>query len=65
MLVNFFSALALVFVIEGMLPFAFPKAWKRFLISVIGQEEKVLRISGLISMMAGVLLLTIVHQFAE
>lgn len=65
MLVNFLSALALVFVFEGMMPFAFPEKWKKFLLGISLQNEKVLRIAGLCSMLAGVILLTIVHQFAE
>ncbi len=65
MLINFLSALALVFVIEGMMPFAFPERWKRLLLKIIAQDEKILRISGFISMLVGVILLTIIHQFSE
>jgi uncharacterized protein YjeT (DUF2065 family) len=64
-LINFLSALALVFVLEGMMPFAFPSVWKKLLLKVISQNEKVLRVSGFLSMMFGVVLLTIVHQFVE
>ncbi|WP_131781120.1 DUF2065 domain-containing protein [Legionella gresilensis] len=65
MLINFLSALALVLVFEGLMPFGFPQRWKRLLSKVIIQDEKVLRITGLFSMLAGVILLTIIHQFAE
>lgn len=65
MLISFLSAVALVFVFEGIMPFAFPVAYKKMLLKVIGQNERVLRISGFISMMAGVVLLTIIHQFIE
>ncbi|STX50532.1 Uncharacterized protein conserved in bacteria (DUF2065) [Legionella busanensis] len=65
MLTNFFSALALVLVFEGLMPFGFPQRWKRLLSRVITQDEKVLRITGLFCMLAGVILLTIIHQFAE
>lgn len=65
MLVNFLSALSLVFVFEGLMPFAFPERWKRLLLKIIAQDDRILRISGFFSMMAGVILLTIVHQFAE
>ncbi len=64
-LINFLSALALVFVLEGLMPFGFPKRWKHLLSKVIIQDERILRIIGLLSMLAGVILLTIVHQFAE
>ncbi|WP_035893311.1 DUF2065 domain-containing protein [Legionella oakridgensis] len=64
-LANFLSALALVFVFEGLMPFAFPEKWKKLLLRIAVQDEKVLRISGFFSMMVGVMLLAIVHQFVE
>lgn len=65
MIVNFLSALALVFVFEGLVPFTAPERWKKILRKIIEQDEKVLRIMGFFSMLVGVILLTIVHQFAE
>ena len=65
MLVNFLSALALVFVLEGIMPFAFPTRWKKLLKKIVKQDERVLRISGFFSMLVGVIVLTIVHQFAD
>ena len=65
MLLDFLSALALVFVIEGLMPFAFPKRWKALLLKIIAQEDKVLRLSGFFIMVMGVVLLTIIHQFKE
>lgn len=65
MIINFLSALALVFVLEGLLPFASPERWKQFLRKVIEQDERVLRIAGFISMMVGVVFLTIIHQFFD
>ncbi len=65
MLINFLSALALVLVFEGILPFAFPDKWKQLMLKISFHDEKILRIYGFVSMLAGVLLLTIVHQFAE
>ncbi|WP_419420229.1 DUF2065 domain-containing protein [Legionella sp. D16C41] len=65
MLVDFLSALALVFVFEGLMPFGFPQRWKRLLGKIIIQDEKVLRIIGFLSMLAGLMLLTIIHQFAN
>jgi uncharacterized protein YjeT (DUF2065 family) len=38
---------------------------KRLLRKIIEQDEKVMRITGFFSMLVGVILLTIVHQFAE
>ncbi len=65
MLNNFLSALALVFVFEGIMPFALPEHWKKLLRKNIAQDEKVLRISGFFSMLVGVIILTIVHQFVQ
>lgn len=64
MLINFLSACALVFVLEGIIPFAFPKQWKKLLVRVISQDDNVLRISGLFSMLVGIIFLTIIRQFA-
>lgn len=62
---SFLSALALVFVLEGLIPFSFPERWKQLLRKVIEQQSSVLRMTGFFSMLVGVVLLTIVHQFAE
>jgi uncharacterized protein YjeT (DUF2065 family) len=64
MIINFLSACALVFVLEGMIPFALPEQWKKLLVRVIKQDNNVLRISGLFSMLVGIVFLTIIHQFA-
>ncbi|KTC78107.1 DUF2065 domain-containing protein [Legionella brunensis] len=65
MIINFLGAFALVLVFEGLMPFISPVKWKELLRRVIGQDERVLRITGLFSMLAGVVLLAIVRQFAE
>lgn len=62
-MLNFISALGLVFVIEGIMPFAFPKQWREMLKKVTKQKDNALRYSGLFSMLIGVIILTIVHQF--
>jgi len=63
--IDFLSALALVFVFEGLMPFASPVRWKRMLFKIIQQDNRVLRVMGFFSMLAGVILLTLVHQFFE
>jgi uncharacterized protein YjeT (DUF2065 family) len=63
--ISFLSALALVFVIEGIMPFASPEQWKKYLAKIVAQDPKVLRITGFLSMFVGVILLTIIHQFAD
>ncbi|KTD17349.1 DUF2065 domain-containing protein [Legionella jordanis] len=65
MVIAFLEALALLLVFEGLMPFSSPVKWKQMLRKFIGLDEKVLRITGFISMSVGVILLTIVHQFAE
>ena len=55
------AALALTFVIEGLLPFLSP-ATTRNSMSRIGEMSNVsLRVMGLVSMIAGVILLSIVR----
>jgi uncharacterized protein YjeT (DUF2065 family) len=54
-------AIALVFIIEGLLPFISPGRWRKLLIMADQMEDKVIRNIGLGSMLFGVLLLYIVH----
>ena len=51
------AALALVFVIEGMLPFLSPQSLRRMLVSVAQLDDRSLRLTGFISMVCGLLLL--------
>jgi len=55
------SALALVLVIEGLMPFANPAGWRRLLVRVSGMDDRALRLAGLVSMLAGVGLLYLVR----
>lgn len=55
------TALCLVLVIEGLMPFLAPGRWKRMLISVIRISDGQLRVIGLCSMLAGTLLLYLVR----
>jgi uncharacterized protein len=50
-------ALALVFVIEGVMPFLAPTMMRRMLLEVSRLDNRSLRVSGLISMLIGVGLL--------
>jgi len=55
-------ALALLLVLEGLLPFLSPAGFKQAM-QMIGQmKEKQLRISGFVSMMAGVLLMYLINN---
>jgi len=61
MLVEILTAICLVLVIEGILPFLNPAAYKRSVKAITDLPESQLRIFGLSSMIAGVVLLVIVR----
>jgi hypothetical protein len=54
-------ALALVLVIEGMLPFLSPDGWRQAMLQAGRLTDKTLRIVGLSSMLLGVLVLFLLH----
>ena len=56
------AALALVMVIEGMVPFLSPQTMRRMLEKVAGIDDRALRLVGLFSMLCGVILLSIVRH---
>lgn len=51
------AALALVFVLEGLLPFLNPEKYRRMLTLAMRMDRQTLRFMGLTSMTIGVLLL--------
>ena len=55
------AAIALLLVIEGMVPFLNPQSLRKMLETVSRLDDRTLRIIGLVSMMIGVILLTIVR----
>lgn len=55
------TAIALVFVLEGLLPFLAPRSWRRAMQQIIIQPDKTLRTFGLISMLIGLSLLYLLH----
>jgi uncharacterized protein YjeT (DUF2065 family) len=55
------TAFALYLVIEGLLPFVSPRNWKQSVAMIAQLGDKQLRIFGLISMLAGVMLLAFVR----
>ncbi len=54
-------AIALVLVIEGILPFLSPNGMRRAWLSMAAMDNRSLRITGLLSMAIGVLLLYLVR----
>ncbi len=54
-------AVSLVLVIEGIWPFLNPEGMRRALLAMADQDNRALRIIGLISMIAGVVMLYLVN----
>ena len=54
-------ALCLVLVIEGIIPFVYPKRWKEMVVVVAEIDDKTLRVVGLVSMMTGTGLLYLIN----
>jgi uncharacterized protein YjeT (DUF2065 family) len=55
------AAFAIYLVLEGLMPFANPGAMKRALAQLSELDERTLRIAGLVSMIAGAVLLYVVR----
>jgi uncharacterized protein len=58
---DFGAAVALVFVLEGILPFLSPGGTKRALARILSFGEREMRIAGLGSMLVGVVLLFLIN----
>lgn len=54
-------AIALVFIIEGMLPFISPNRWRAMLAVAEQMDDRMIRNIGLGSMLFGVVILYLVH----
>jgi len=61
MLVPFLSAVGLMLVLEGVMPFMAPRGFRRTLTTVVQADDRVLRIVGLLSMVAGLAVLYLVR----
>ncbi|NND91788.1 MAG: DUF2065 family protein [Granulosicoccus sp.] len=61
MLLEILTAISLVLVLEGLLPFISPGGYKSAIRAMLELPENRLRIIGLSSMIAGVVLLTLVR----
>jgi len=55
------SALALVMVIEGILPFLSPGAMRNYMSQMSQMDDRTLRITGLVMMLLGVVLLYVIR----
>ena len=51
---NIGTALCLVLVLEGIIPFLYPNRWRQLVITLASINDRQLRIMGLVSMVLGV-----------
>jgi uncharacterized protein len=58
----FFSALALMLVFEGILPFLSPRRWRYLVAAMASQNDKHLRVMGFVFMVVGVAILFFIHH---
>lgn len=58
----FLSALGLLFVFEGMLPFISPLFWRRTMQQIVVQSDRTLRIIGLVSMLLGLAFVSVARD---
>jgi uncharacterized protein YjeT (DUF2065 family) len=61
MLQDLLTAFALVLIIEGLMPGIAPLAWQKYLREVSGMNPRTIRIVGIVSMLAGALILQFNH----
>lgn len=54
-------AFCLVLILEGIMPFLYPRRWRRMVTVLATASNRQLRVSGLVSMLIGVSLLYLVH----
>lgn len=57
------TAIGLLLVFEGILPFLSPNFWRRTMQQMFIQSDRVLRIIGLVSMLLGLTLVCIARDF--
>ncbi|ORU91744.1 MAG: hypothetical protein A6F72_03145 [Cycloclasticus sp. symbiont of Poecilosclerida sp. N] len=55
---DLFSAVALLLVLEGIVPFMSPDALRKTYQRLMDMDDRTIRVSGFVSMIAGVTLLT-------
>jgi len=59
---DIWAALALVLVIEGLLPAISPRAYRKAMLAMTQMDERSIRITGLVSMITGALFLYLVKH---
>jgi len=56
------TVIGLILILEGLPYFAFPKGFKKWIVKVLELPEGALRIYGLVSMLAGLLLVYLARR---
>jgi uncharacterized protein YjeT (DUF2065 family) len=51
------AAFCLVLVIEGIMPFLYPRRWRALALMLADVDDRTMRVVGLVSMLSGTLLL--------
>ncbi len=55
------KAFCLLLILEGVLPFLYPQRWRQLVESLATVSDRHLRIAGLVSMLAGVVILGLLN----
>lgn len=58
---DLWRALCLVVILEGILPFLYPRRWRNLAAQMAGISDSQLRITGLIMMLIGLFFLSLIH----
>ena len=61
MLDIFLTAIALVLVIEGIMPFASPRAWREMMLRLVSKTDSAIRTTGFVIFIIGVIIMCLVH----
>ncbi len=61
MLHDLLTAFALLLIIEGLMPMIAPRRWQRVMQELSNGNPKIVRIGGIISMLAGAVLLQLLN----
>jgi len=59
---EFATAVSLLLILEGILPFLVPEKWKLFISRLTHADTASIRLSGFLSMMAGLVILLVLRN---
>ncbi|HLF31035.1 MAG TPA: DUF2065 domain-containing protein [Xanthomonadales bacterium] len=61
MLQDLLTAIALLLIIEGLMPVIAPLAWQKYLLEISRMNPRTIRMAGIASMLIGAFLLQFMH----